>query len=405
MLEIEDLNFNNLDEKLQHLDKRQVLDLIKKYYENEKISDLLKEYKIKTTNSNLIKILPNVWSSELCEYCEERFVIPLSSKSDKNPINERNKVCSNCNHKPHSFFCNCVNCKEKRDKERLEEIKRKENLDIEKREYLNKFLSEDNLEMVQENDLNDEDRLYLAVILKAALSENTMYIEPLKDVANNLAPTEEFEVELIKTLTGKRLIIPHIMSDINSFEIEFMDEERQSASVSHKIYEVYYRINIEPMDLDYDEMIKRLMYPLPELFSSEFCYEMWKKIAFYESMQYLLYQMNEVGYSFNPGKKTYAVLEQLLESFSVAQVYNIIFRAVANSTTRYQSGKITKIHAQNSVIASCEVQGQRAKAENWELKGYNRIRELPETLISQVLFNSIIQISSLGFYEKPTEDL
>ena len=232
-----------------------------------------------------------------------------------------------------------------------------------------------------------------------------MYLEPLKDVANNLAPTKEFEVELIKTLTGKDLIIPHKISDINNFEIEFKDEERQSASVSHGIYEVPYRINIEPMDLDYDEMIKRLMYPSPELFSNEFCYEMWKKISFYESMQYLLYQMNEVGYSFNPGKKTYAVLEQLLESFSVSQVYNIIFRAVANSTTRYQSGKITKIHAQNSVIASCEMQGQRAIAENWELKGYNRIRELPESLPSQVLFNSIMQISALGFYEKPTKDL
>lgn len=79
----------------------------------------------------------------------------------------------------------------------------------------------------------------------------------------------------------------------------------------------------------------------------------------------------------------------------------IIYRAVANSTVRYQSGKITKIHAQNSVITSCEVQSQRAKAENWELKGYNRIRELKETLISKVLFNSIIGISTLGFYEKP----
>lgn len=405
MFDIDDLNFNNLDERLEHLDKQQVLELINRYYGNEKINNLLKEYKIKTTNSNLIRILPGIWSSDLCEYCEERFVIPLSSKSDKSPLNERNKKCPTCNHNPSSYFCDCLNCKEKQKKEILEEIERQERLNQEKREYLNNFLSEDNWVKVQENELDAEDRLYLAVILKAALSENTVYIKPLKEVADNLAPTSEFELELIKTLTGKRLIIPHKISDINSFEIVFKDEDRQSASVSHEIYEVSYRINIEPMDSDYDEMIKRLMYPSRELFSNEFCYEMWKKISFYESMQYLLYQMSEVGYSFNPGKKTFAVLEQLLESFSVAQIYNIIFRAVANSTSRYQSGKITKIHAQNSVITSCEMQGQRAIAENWELKGYNRIRELPETLISQVLFNSIIQISTLGFYEKPTEDL
>lgn len=405
MFDIKDLNFKNLDKKLQHLNKQQIMELIERYYGDEKINDLLKEYEIETSNSNLIRILPGVWSSNLCEYCEEQFVIPLLSKSAHNPLDERNKKCSNCNHNPNSYFCNCLNCQEKKDKERLETIERQEKLDQEKQKYLNNFLSEENWKKIEENELTSEDRLFLAVVLKAALSENTMYIEPLKGVANNLAPTNEFESELIKTLTGKELIIPHKISDINSFEIEFKDEERQSASVLHGIYKVYYRINIEPSDLDYDEMIKRLMYPSPELFSNEFCYEMWKKISFYESMQYLLYQMNEVGYSFNPGKKTYAVLEQLLESFSVAQVYNIIFRAVANSTTRYQSGKITKIHAQNSVIASCEMQGQRAIAENWELKGYNRIRELPETLISQVLFNSIMQISALGFYEKPTEDL
>lgn len=42
MFDIDDLNFNNLDERLQHLDKQQILELIKRYYENEKINDLCK---------------------------------------------------------------------------------------------------------------------------------------------------------------------------------------------------------------------------------------------------------------------------------------------------------------------------------------------------------------------------
>lgn len=403
MFDIEDLNFRGLDKRLQHLNKQQILELVERYYGNEKVNDLLKEYKIDTSNSNLIRILPGVWSSDLCDYCQEQFIIPLASKSNDNPIDESNKKCPNCNHNPNSYFCNCSNCKEKRQREKLKEIERIEKLDQEKRMYLNRFLSEDNWEKIKENELNAEDRLYLAVILKAGLSENTMYIEPLKDSYNKLAPSRDFEVDIMKTLTGKDIIVPHKLSDIDSFNLEFKDGEEQLAGVSHDIYGVFYRINIEPTDMDYDEMIKRLMYPPAELFSNEFCYEMWKKISFYESMNYLLFKMNEVGYSFNPGKKTYTVLEQLLESFSVAQIYNIIFRAVANSTSWYQSGKVTKLHAQNSVITSCETHGERAIAEKWDLKGYNRIRELPETLISQVLFNSIMEISTLGFYEKPTK--
>lgn len=46
-----------------------------------------------------------------------------------------------------------------------------------------------------------------------------MYIEPLRDLSNNLAPTNEFEVEIIKTLTGKNSITPHKMSDIIALKL------------------------------------------------------------------------------------------------------------------------------------------------------------------------------------------
>ena len=35
--------------------------------------------------------------------------------------------------------------------------------------------------------------------------------------------------------------------------------------------------------------------------------------------------------------------KNLVNNFSVGQIYNIIYRAIANSTEQYQSGKITKI--------------------------------------------------------------
>lgn len=161
---------------------------------------------------------------------------------------------------------------------------------------------------------------------------------------------------------------------------------------------------IEPYDLDYDEMIKRLMYPSLDSNENykEFCFDMWKKVALNECLQYLLYQMDKVGYSFNPGEKTIRVFEHLLEHFSVSQIYGIIYRAVANSTQRYQAGEITRIHAQNSVITSCESHGQRAIAQGWKLSHYSRIRDLPEAYISQVLYTSVMQIAELGFSEKPT---
>ena len=43
-------------------------------------------------------------------------------------------------------------------------------------------------------------------------------------------------------------------------------------------------------------------------------------------------------------------------------------------------------------------------AEDCNLKGYNRISELTEALIRQVLFNLIMRISTLEFCEKSTKN-
>lgn len=199
-------------------------------------------------------------------------------------------------------------------------------------------------------------------------------------------------------------MVPSLKTKINDFEVEYSTEDEERYEISYYIYKVRYRINIEPEDYDYDAMIKRLMYPdLSKMEGfKEFCYEMWMRVSLNECLQYLLYQMEKVGYSFNPGEKTIKVFEELLDYFSVSQVYGIIYRAVANSTQRYQAREITKIHAQNSVITSCENYGQRTLAQGWQLTHYSRIKDLPETYINTVLFTSIMQIAELGFSEKPT---
>lgn len=68
--------------------------------------------------------------------------------------------------------------------------------------------------------------------------------------------------------------------------------------------------------------------------------------------------------------RTYVFVSELLHYFSVSQIYGIIYYSVANSTQRYQSREITILHAQNSVITSCENYGQRALAQGWQLSHY-----------------------------------
>lgn len=398
---VDNINFSNLDKRISHLTNEQIVNLMERYYEGEKVSKILEEYKIRINVSQLYSIFPPIITNDTCIHCNSDMLKSWSSKSRATLTNEDTSYCINCNHK-NSKYCNCDYCEIDKHKKIQEQQESQKELVERKKVAISEFYDESNWTLELERELTLEDRLYLAVLLRSSLSENTLYIEALEPLKNTLAPTKEFEVEIIKTLTSRKIIVPHALSDIDAFEIENAD--KNDFQIMYGIYKVRYRINVEPEDLDYNAMIKRLLYPD---FNNEdtfqvFCYEMWKKLALSECLNYLLYQMKKVGYSFNPGDKTIRVFENLLEHFSISQIYGIIYSAVAKSTQRYQAKEITKIHAQNSVISSCENYGQRALAQGWILANYSRIKDLPETYISFILFTSIMQIDELGFSEKPT---
>lgn len=382
------INFSNIDPSLKHLSNEQIYEVIKKYYDDEKINDILNDYKISITPSKLVKVFPSVFLKAHCKKCNSQLHGEFKSKSSLHIIGPK-EACPNCSHKVNSRFCDCYFC----EKERIE-------LEEEKKKIVNATFINADVPLISEKDLSLEDRFYMSVILRAALSEDMRIIGPLNEISRKIAPTNKLIKEIMDTLTARNLILISEYSSLDAFVLE-IDEEGER-DISYHGYQVAYKINIIADDGNYYSMIQRLLYPNPESFNVEFCYEKWRQIALNEIEEYLLFEMNKVGYSFNLGKKSYQVFDYLLNHFSTAQIFNIIYRAVANSTRRYQAKEITKIHAQNSVITSCESQGHRAIAENWTLKPYGRNFALPESIISEVLFNSIMQISSLGFTEVPT---
>lgn len=387
-LEIDHFNFKELDPFLKHLSKEKIYEMITKYYANEKVKDILSEYNMSITPSKLVKTFPPVYLEAKCEKCESHLLGELQSKTSDKMI-RRKDACPHCSHRENSRSCTCHFCKE-------EAIK----LEKEKRDVVNSVFINVDTSLILESDLTSEDRLYLSVLLRAALSEDMNIIVPLDSIKSKLAPTNQLKEEIVKTLIAKEIILVSEHSSLEAFIMQKNEEGKHD--ISYYTYQVVYKLNVKPFDGNYSSMIERVLYPEPESFNVEFCYEKWRQVALNEIEEYLLYEMNKVGYSFNLGKKSYQVFNQLLNHFSTAQIFNIIFRAVSNSTRRYQAREITKVHAQNSVITSCESQGHRAIAENWTLKPYGRNYDLPESLISEVLFNSIMHISSLGFSEVPT---
>ncbi|RZH25205.1 hypothetical protein EXD98_18225 [Acinetobacter pittii] len=393
----ENFDFSVLNPAISHLTEEEITKLINQYYAGEKVKELIEQYNLNILTSKLVSIFPLVKVNTNCEFCDVPMTTKLNSKSSYEQLSLKDIICPKCRHLQNTS-CKCPKCIEKIKLEELEKKYKQDSLDNKKIAYLERLQT---IPSVEEEDLSLTDKVYLATLLRECLHEDAEYIEKIDQKDTVLTPYQDFTTELLQHLLSKKIIVPNLINDLDQFR------EKEDGSISYYIYYIKYKINIQPKDGDYQMMLHRLMYPRSDEFleNSNFCYEFWKKIAFYESMQYLMFKMESVRYDFSPGTKTTTVFQNLVNNFSVGQIYNIIYRAIANSTEQYQSGKITKIHAQNMVISSCEGQGERAIANKWNLTNYSRVKDLPQSQISKIFFDSILQISYLGFSEKPTFSL
>ena len=130
-------------------------------------------------------------------------------------------------------------------------------------------------------------------------------------------------------------------------------------------------------------------------------FEIWKKIALDESIEYLLYSMDSIGFDFEVGDKTRKTFSDLLKTFSVSQIYNIIWRSSNTSLRFYKEMHVNKKHAANSVITNCRNYGEQAIANKYDLTNYNRVGKCLQSEISEFFFNKILQIGDDGFFCVP----
>ncbi|MGO1042170.1 hypothetical protein ACTPEO_05485 [Clostridioides difficile] len=385
----------NIDEKLKHLDTESINNLMKLYYNNEKsASELIKIYNIDISPSRLYKLFPpEKTNTKYCPYCGSEFYINRPSKTIY-PQNNNVAFCSACTHKD-SLKCNCDNCTSKREREIkiLEEQKKME--ELEKRNLINKLYGKAIVNPLGISELDFKDRVYIGTLLRYALSEDMSNIIPIENLDGVLAPAY-LESDLLRYLNQKNIILVHPMSKIAAFEND------RNFPNTFNMNLVNYHLNIK-YEKDKFETIREIINPRIDIDEQQ-AYFIWNDIAMNECLEYLNYQMNKVGFDFNPGEKTILVMSELLDNFSVSQIYSIIYRSITNATRYYQEGNVSKKQAANSVITKCQSYGEVALSNQWEIKGYSRIKDLPQSSLSEFLFNRVLKIGDNGFNSVPSID-
>ena len=384
---------------IKHLSETQLEELMAEYYDGDyTVTILMKKFKIKAHSSQLVSFFPPLVLEEECEYCKKPL---LKNRPSRTGYSRLQAYCPVCHHVVGQSYCRCQNCQKKNIEQKEHQAEKEKIQTEEKRLAIKKAYDPNLFQKVEEQNLTLFQRLSLAVLLRLGLNEEGKVIHPPIGYLNMLTPQPDLSGELLLALINNNIIIPDIHSSIDAFE------DGDQFPTNFLIYCVSYYLNLAPEDGDTAAMFKRLMIPDPTLFNEkqDLCFEIWKEIAMSEVLEYLNYSIEKIGFELNPGKKTMAILSSLLEDYSVSQLYSIIYRSIANTAKFYQENKITRKHAGNMVVTHIQRYGERAKAEGWEIKGFSRNYNLPQTVISEIFFNRILNIGSLGFYLPPTKEL
>lgn len=370
-----ELYFKNKHTAVEHLSDDELYVLTTRYYK-EKNAKLLEEYNIELPFSVSLHSLLPLRIIEKCPVCEKGTILnKLPYKN--NYLHDFTPFCSNCEH-TYSYECTCDFC--------IEERK------IKKTNTINSIIDYFNaVTPVSETDLTFKEKLYLSTLMRMCMSENLSYIKPLSCFNEKLTPVEDCNIMILKELYNKNLIKPLFMDDLDNYL------PNENGSFAFYLLDVSYRLNITPFDSDYKAMVKRLLYPDADYFLliPEFLTAFWKQIICYEAIECLFYRLEKIGcHDKKIEDKTMVMFMQLAEDLSGEELQYITFTAINATARMILENKISKNEAKDIAISRCQYYGEKAIAENWDIKSR---RELPQSIISQVFFNYILKIGDAGF--------
>jgi len=379
-----------------HTDDERTRELCSRYWQLAdgktfafKLSELSREYKLTAAAiRKLVNDSSTAFSAKFsCVQCGAPR--PFKSRTD---YTENSRYYS-----WHSWVCDtCVEI-EREEQARLREQEEQRRYDLVNDEYQSK-----RGEGLTVTELSFADAIYLLSVIRTGGSEDLTYIVPHEYYEIPLSPCHDYDLEILRQLyySGALCIHPQSRKDT----IEFVDDSPSSFR--------FYPLRVHwVLPLPDEQKPAQIVQELETVLSSKEWPDAWAaevndlrtRVALEESLQYLRYVMGEHGFDFTAGEKTRHVVRSLLNTFSVAQIYNFSWRAAKDAAAFYMRKDVSKQHAANTVPGSIQRMSERAIAEGWEVKPYGRNFKVPQSMVSQVLYNTTLRIGDAGF-DQPVPD-
>lgn len=375
-----------MHEKLKHLDKNQVSVLIQRYYDGDKVSDLILEFDVDVLPSKLVSLFPpTIHGDRFCAHCKDENLV--TKAKPRNSYSNPQAECPACKHRDISN-CRCKNCNAAKEE-------RKQFVLYKKQDIIVSEFCIDYPACPEVEELTHTDALYFISIVRHSSDENFEFITPYDEKNPELAPTFEFKNEIVRHLYSKGFIWIGFESDVDAFVYDDELTHTTAYYPTRVLWKLLPNLSL-PAKKDYikklEKVIKADEHPdswLPDINS------LWEKIAKYECIEYLLYSAAKRDLPIEKvGEKTHSIFENVLEDYSIGQVFNLIFQSAMSTNDYAIRENVPKYMAKNMFIGNIQRKADKAKAEGWKIKNSRRDFNCPQSVISETFFHSFMGIGS-----------
>ncbi|OAH99101.1 hypothetical protein A1332_04210 [Methylomonas methanica] len=124
--------------------------------------------------------------------------------------------------------------------------------------------------------------------------------------------------------------------------------------------------------------------------------KMKQSLALAECQEYYDFCIKQRSLPSSPQRSTTLMLTNLLQDYSVAQCYRIIYAGARAAADFLVRTSCTAQHASNYMIGACQRWVDRARAEKWQVSPFCRDYELPRSMVSHVLYEDFLKCGDDG---------
>lgn len=375
--------------KNTHLTQEQVKEVLGLYYSTQcKRSEIVELYDLNVPSEGAIwRYLPDPNIESDCEVCgceiKSKWVTPRRRKNYVPEINQQKAYCPSCLHQPFDKdSCKCTKCTE-------EKQQKKESEEREKREWINKTREE----LPTVSIAKIQELIILGSLRQQSTSEDLNIISPVSQSIDYFYPlaTNKKYLELVQSVSEFLLpISPECMSI-------------KDGEVSWSGLHAYHEINASKACKDDIDPFKHESLNMDARIRSNEFNKFLEDLMIDESINYLNIVKSRYRFDMDYGEKTTTILKELLQEFTISQLFSLIWTGCKNAAAFYQRSPMNRQNASKSCITFVKKYADLCKQKGWDVRSYGRENHNPESTISNFIMKRVLGMDDDIITFKPSD--